>query len=147
MDWCAWALMSPRGRAALRTALTRVNNQASHWSVLMLRESRKVAERPEAATLWTRLGCSRCRYQSEHPGQPTPSDLDRGCALCGAMLGAVTVYRVSVTVVRAPDAKTAAMSIHFGSERSPHQAQSFRPPMGTKWARNPFPSVPGLVSS
>jgi hypothetical protein len=60
----------------------------------MARESRRVAERPEAATLWTRLGCSRCRYTSGHPGPALPGDLDRGCPLCGAMLGAVTVYRV-----------------------------------------------------
>jgi hypothetical protein len=36
---------------------------------------------------------------SEHPGPVTVGDLDGECGLCGAMLGAVTVYRVSETVV------------------------------------------------
>ena len=48
--------------------------------------------------LWTRLHCSRCRYASEHPGSVTPGDLDRCCGLCGAPLGAVTVYRIGETV-------------------------------------------------
>lgn len=50
----------------------------------------------EAASqrLWTRLRCSPCRYAVEHPGPVTPGDLDRACGLCGAMLGAVTVFRV-----------------------------------------------------
>jgi len=50
------------------------------------------------AQLWTRLRCSRCRYTSEHPGPVLPEDLDRACAACGAMLGAVTVFRISETV-------------------------------------------------
>lgn len=57
------------------------------------------AERPAAQERWTRLRCSRCRYVSEHPGPVTVGDLDGECGLCGAMLGAVTVYRVSETVV------------------------------------------------
>jgi hypothetical protein len=47
------------------------------------------------AALWTRLRCSRCRYSVEHPGPVTLGDLDRARGLCGAMLGAVTVFRVS----------------------------------------------------
>jgi hypothetical protein len=46
-------------------------------------------------SLWTRLRCSRCRYVREHPGPVTVADLDGECALCGAPLGAVTVYRVT----------------------------------------------------
>ena len=47
--------------------------------------------------LWTRTACSRssCHYASERPGTPQPGDLDEPCALCGAALGAVTVYRLS----------------------------------------------------
>jgi len=52
----------------------------------------------EATTVWTALRCVRCRYTSEHPGPVTPGDLCRCCPLCGAMLGAVTVFTVSETV-------------------------------------------------
>ena len=48
----------------------------------------------ETDALWTELRCSRCRYVREHPGAVTAADLDGECHLCGAMLGAVTVYRV-----------------------------------------------------
>ena len=48
----------------------------------------------ENVALWTRLACSRCRYRWEHPGAPTPADLDRDCPLCRGGLGAVTVYRL-----------------------------------------------------
>jgi len=47
-----------------------------------------------AGMVWTRLGCSRCRYVSEHPGAVVPGDLDRECGLCRAPLGAVTVFRI-----------------------------------------------------
>jgi hypothetical protein len=49
----------------------------------------------EPTTLRTALRCARCRYTCEHPGPVRPSDLGRYCPLCGAMLGAVTVYRLS----------------------------------------------------
>jgi hypothetical protein len=44
---------------------------------------------------WTRLQCSRCAYAQERPGVPLPGDLEQPCQLCGAELGAVTVYAIS----------------------------------------------------
>ncbi|HSP99497.1 MAG TPA: hypothetical protein VL049_19925 [Candidatus Dormibacteraeota bacterium] len=44
--------------------------------------------------LWTELRCSRCHYREQRPGTPQPGDLDEPCALCGAPLGAVTVYTI-----------------------------------------------------
>jgi hypothetical protein len=64
----------------------------------MLDEMRDLVERSHCAgepSPWTRLGCSRCRYVSEHPGPVTPGDLDRRCAPLRGRLGAVTVFRVN----------------------------------------------------
>lgn len=49
---------------------------------------------PAPESLWTALHCSRCKYVREHPGRPSAADLDGSCALCGAGLRAVTVFRV-----------------------------------------------------
>jgi hypothetical protein len=34
-------------------------------------------------------------HSVEHPGPVNRGDLDRECGLCGAMLGALTVFRVA----------------------------------------------------
>jgi hypothetical protein len=48
--------------------------------------------------LWTELACSKCGYRQALPGTPQPGDLDEPCALCGAELGAVTVFRLNADV-------------------------------------------------
>ena len=45
-----------------------------------------------SSVIWTGLRCSRCRYSVEHPGPVSEGDLDRCCALCGAMLEAVRCF-------------------------------------------------------
>jgi hypothetical protein len=45
-------------------------------------------------SLTTELVCSRCAHRRQHPGPPTAADLDAGCAACGGVLRAVTVYRL-----------------------------------------------------
>jgi hypothetical protein len=51
----------------------------------------------ESRRMWTRLRCGRraCRYTREQPGPVRPGDLDVPCRLCGAELGAVSVYAVT----------------------------------------------------
>jgi hypothetical protein len=68
-----------------------------------------------ASPVWTRLRCSRCRYVAEHPGPVSEGDLDRDCGLCGAMLGAVTVFRVSET----ENARRETFSIGSSKENAP----------------------------
>lgn len=62
-------------------------------TVFPVSEQGTVLRAPERR--WTRLTCSRCRYMQGRPGLPQPGDLDRPCQLCGAELGAVTVYAVA----------------------------------------------------
>ncbi len=56
-----------------------------------------------SAQRWSRLRCSRCAYTQEQPGVVDGAALDAPCRLCGAALGAATVYvvRAAISEVRA----------------------------------------------
>lgn len=43
---------------------------------------------------WFTVTCAKCRYRYSRPGAPLAGDLEQPCQLCGAELGAVTVYAV-----------------------------------------------------